>query len=249
MNEPIYVDRGDGVALAMQWRAGATPTLVFFPGYMSDMEGGKALALDQWAGAHGLACLRFDYSGCGASQGDFAQGSISRWTDDALHLISTHTQGPLILIGSSMGGWISLRAAEALGARVAGWVGIAPAPDFTRWGVEASMSAEERATLALNGHFYRPSAYGDPYLYSKTLIEDGARCTMLDREIALDAPARIMQGQCDDAVPWALALDICAKIRSADVQLCLIKDGDHRLSRDQDIQLLCATVAALVESL
>ena len=207
MNGPIYVDRGDGVALAMQLRAGDQPILAFFPGYMSDMEGGKALALDAWAAARGLGCLRFDYSGCGASQGDFRAGSISRWTEDALHLLRTETKGPLILIGSSMGGWISLRAAEALGDRVVGWVGIAPAPDFTRWGIKASMNEAERAELARDGLFHRPSAYGDPYVYTQLLIEDGEACALLDRPIALEAPARILQGQLDDAVPWALALE------------------------------------------
>lgn len=249
MNGPIYVDRGDGVALAMHLRAGRAPALVFFPGYMSDMTGSKAEALDQWAAGRGLGCLRFDYSGCGASLGDFAQGSISRWTEDALHLIRTQTQGPLILIGSSMGGWISLRAALALGDRVAGWIGIAPAPDFTRWGVEDSLTAAERAELARTGRMHRASAYGDPYVYTQHLLDDGAACALLDAPIALTAPARILQGQCDDAVPWQLALTIAEKIRSEDVQLCLVKGGDHRLSRDQDIRLLCDRLAALVESL
>ena len=249
MDSPIYVDRGDGVALALHYRTGKGPTLVFFPGYMSDMEGSKAQALDLWAASQGLACLRFDYAGCGASQGDFRAGSISGWTADALHCIERQTQGPLILIGSSMGGWISLRAAEILADRVAGWVGIAPAPDFTLWGVEASLSAQERADLQAQGFFHRASGYGDPYIYTRRLIEDGAACAMLQRAIALDAPARILQGQQDEAVPWQLSLTLAEKIRSDNVQIYLIKDGDHRLSRDQDIAMLCATVGALVENI
>jgi pimeloyl-ACP methyl ester carboxylesterase len=234
-----------GVALAYRHCAGAGPLIVFLPGYMSDMTGSKAEALDGWAAASGRAYLRLDYSGCGASGGDFLDGSIGRWTADALTVIDHVAPGArVLLVGSSMGGWIALRAGLALGARLAGLVGIAAAPDFTDWGLE--LSDADRAALASQGWFTRPSDY-DPggYRYSRALIEDAPAQRLLHAPIGITAPVRLLHGQRDDAVPWRLSLDIADRLCSDDVQVTLVKDGDHRLSREADIALLTQTVAAL----
>jgi pimeloyl-ACP methyl ester carboxylesterase len=244
MEAPAYL-AANGTRLAYRHRAGAGPLIVFLPGYMSDMTGSKAEALDAWAAAAGRAYLRLDYSGCGASEGEFLHGSIGRWTADALAVIDHVAPGAhVLLVGSSMGGWIGLRAGLALGARLAGLVGIAAAPDFTDWGLEQSDA--DRAALASQGWFSRPSGY-DPagYRYSRALIEDAPAQRLLGGPIAITAPVRLLHGQRDDAVPWALSLTIADKLRSDDVQVTLVKDGDHRLSRQQDIDLLTRTVETL----
>jgi pimeloyl-ACP methyl ester carboxylesterase len=231
--------------LAYRHTQGAGPMLVFLPGYMSDMTGSKAEAVAEWAAANGRACLRLDYSGCGASGGDFLAGSIGHWTDDARAIIDHVAPGaPVVVIGSSMGGWIALRLGMALGTRLAGLVGIAAAPDFTTWGLE--LSAADRDALATNGWFTRPSGY-DPagYRYSRAFIDDAANQLVLDAEIAIDCPVRLLHGQQDDAVPWKVSLDIAARLRSTDVHVLLVKDGDHRLSRDSDIARLLATLKDL----
>ena len=235
----------DGVAIAYRHRRGRAPTLVFLPGYMSDMTGGKATALDAWAAARGQACLRLDYSGCGASGGDFAEGSIGRWTADVVAVLDAVIDGPVVLIGSSMGGWLALRAALARPARVAALVGIAAAPDFDDWGL--ILDAADRAALAADGFIERPSAYGDaPYRYTRALIDDAPAQRVLHREIAVDCPVRLLHGQADADVPVEVALRLAARLRSADVQVTLVKDGYHRLSRPADLALLLRTVAALL---
>ena len=235
----------NGAALAFRFRSGAGPLLVFLPGYMSDMTGSKAEALDDWAKANGRAYLRLDYSGCGASGGDFLDGSIGRWTGDALAVIDhVWPQGKIILVGSSMGGWIALLAGLALGERLAGLVGIAAAPDFTVWGL--SVGEAERRQLERQGFFTRPSDYGEPYRYSRALIEDARTHLLLDGQIGITAPVRLLHGQRDDAVPWRLSLDIAARLAASDVQVRLIKDGDHRLSREADIAVLIATIEELL---
>ena len=236
-----------GAPLAYRHIPGAGPLLVFLPGYMSDMAGSKAEAVAAWAAAHGRACLRLDYSGCGASGGDFLHGSIGRWTQDALAVIDHAAPGgQVLLIGSSMGGWIGLRLGLLLGVRLAGLVGIAAAPDFTRWGLEISPADED--ALAAQGWFSRPSGYdAGGYRYSRALIDDAPAQLLLGGAIAITAPVRLLHGQLDDAVPWQRSLDIAERLRSADVQVTLLKDGDHRLSRPQDIALLLATLAQLVD--
>lgn len=244
MSEVAFVTR-DGAALAWRHRPGNGPLIVFLPGYMSDMTGSKAEALDGWAAAAGRAYLRLDYSGCGASGGDFLAGSIGRWTADALAVIDHVAPGArVLLVGSSMGGWIALRAGLALDDRLAGLVGIAAAPDFTDWGLD--ISDADRAALAAQGWFSRPSDY-DPggYRYSRALIEDAPAQRLLGGAIAITAPVRLLHGQRDAAVPWALSLDIAERLRSDDVQVTLVKDGDHRLSREEDLALLMQTVASL----
>lgn len=245
MTDVQWIDRGDGVRLACRILPGEGPCLVFLPGYMSDMEGSKALALEAEAARRGWAYLRFDYSGCGISEGDFAKGSIGRWTEDALAVIAAQAPGRrLILIGSSMGGWIMLHVALALKERVSGLVGIAAAPDFTRWGL--AIDDGDRLSLAEKGYVERPSLYGDqPYRYWRALTEDAERRLLLDSDIAVACPVRLLQGQADPDVPWQTALRIAERLHSDDVQTLLIKDGDHRLSRPQDIGLLFRVIGDL----
>lgn len=234
----------DGVRLAYRYQPGAGPLVVFLPGYMSDMAGSKAEALAEWAATTGRAMLRLDYSGCGASEGGFLDGSIGRWAADALAVIDHVEAEKVVLVGSSMGGWIALRLGTALGERLAGLVGIAAATDFTEWGLD--VTAADRAALAGQGWFTRASDYaGDGYRYSRAFIADAAAQLVLGREIAITAPVRLLHGQRDDAVPWRLSLEIAERLRSGDVQVTLVKDGDHRLSRPQDIARLIAAVADL----
>ena len=242
---PSFIDRPDAPRLAYRFRDGRGAAIVFLPGYMSDMRGGKAIALDQWAAKAGRAMLRLDYAGNGESEGDFEAGTLARWRDDAHAVIEAVVPGrPLILVGSSMGGWIALLLAEALGRRVAGLVGIAAAPDFTDWGFDEW----RRATLRRDGRLVEPTPYGDtPIVTTRVFWESGQALRLLARDIAVDAPVRLLQGQADPDVPWQTALRIAAQVRSADVQAILVKDGDHRLSRPQDIALLIATVASLPE--
>lgn len=224
----------------------ATPTLVFLPGYASDMTGTKALALDAWAAQTGHAMLRFDYAGCGASGGSFEDQALADWRDDALALIDTVVSGPVLLIGSSMGGWLALLVALARPARVAGIVGIAAAPDFTMWG----FSQDEKMTILTQGRLERPNAYGpEPMVTTSRFWQSGEGNRVLIGEIAIDVPVRLIQGQADADVPWQYALETQKQLRSADVQLVLIKDGDHRLSRDGDIALLLQTVGNLLADL
>lgn len=243
MAEQSFVERA-GVRLALRHRPGRGPTIVFLPGYGSDMAGGKAVALDAWADATGRAMIRLDYAGCGESGGRFEDGTIESWRDDALAAITT-VDGPLVLVGSSMGGWLALLAALALGDRVAGLVGIAAAPDFTDWG----FTDAEKTALRRDGRLLRPSPYSDePTLTTLALWESGQRNLLLGGPIPLACPVRLLHGQADGDVPWATAPRVAAALGSADVQTILVKDGDHRLSRAQDIALLIATAAALVET-
>ncbi|MDM7957304.1 alpha/beta hydrolase [Blastomonas sp.] len=244
-----FLDRADRPRLVYHHRravtaAAVTPTLVFLPGYASDMTGTKALALDGWAERQGLAMLRFDYAGCGASGGKFDDQGLADWRDDVLALIDTVVSGPVLLIGSSMGGWLALLVALARPARVAGIVGIAAAPDFTMWG----FSQEEKMTILTEGRLEKPSEYGpEPMVTTRKFWQSGEGNRVLIGEIAIDCPVRLIQGQADADVPWQYALETQKQLRAQDVQLLLIKDGDHRLSRDQDIALLLQTVGDLVE--
>lgn len=243
---PALFGRPDGLRLAYRQRSGAGPTIVFLPGYMSDMEGGKAIALDAWAAESGRAMLRMDYAGCGASEGRFVDGTLASWRDDVLLLIDALVEGPVVLVGSSMGGWLALLVALARPERVMGLVGIAAAPDFTDWG----FTDADKALLMTEGRIEEPTPYGDqPYVTTRGFWESGQALRLLDGPIAIDCPVRLLHGQRDDDVPWETALRIAALVRSSDVQTLLVKDGDHRLSRDGDIALLIRTVASLLDSL
>jgi pimeloyl-ACP methyl ester carboxylesterase len=232
-----------GLRLACRRRAGRGPAIVFLPGYMSDMEGGKASALDAWAQAEGRAMLRFDYGGCGASQGDFEAQSLADWRDDALAAIDS-VEGPVLLVGSSMGGWVMLLAALARPERIAGSVGIAAAPDFTSWG----FTDAQKRTIREEGRLEEPSPYGDtPTVTTRAFWDSGETLKLLDGELAIDCPVRLLHGLDDADVPWRISLETAGSLRSADVQTVLVKGGDHRLSRPQDIALLIATVRQLLE--
>lgn len=242
MSEILYHALPDGRRIAFRHTAGDGPTLVFLPGYMSDMAGGKACAVFDWAVARGQACLLLDYSGCGQSEGNFAQGTLSRWRDEVLALIATHCPGQVVLIGSSMGGWLMLMAGLALGDRLAGLIGIAPAPDFTEWGTAPA----DKARLAAGETLWEDNPYGpEPTPTHAAFWADGQANRLLDGEIALDCPVRLLHGQMDPDVPWAISLRLAGALRSADVQTTLIKDGDHRLSREGDIALLLRTLESL----
>jgi pimeloyl-ACP methyl ester carboxylesterase len=244
MSPPRLVPRRDGLRLACRYRPGTGPTIMFLPGYMSDMTGSKALALDTWAEGRGHAMLRLDYAGCGESEGVFADGTLTSWRDDVLCLIDTLVEGPLLLVGSSMGGWLMLLVALARPDRIAGLVGIAAAPDFTEWG----FTDNEKARLVADGRIEEPSAYSDePYLTTLAFWESGQANRLLDAPIPIDCPVRLLHGQADADVPWPIATRLAQALRSADVQTILVKDGDHRLSRDRDIALLIATVGRLLE--
>lgn len=233
----------DGRRIAFRFAAGSGPAIVFLPGYMSDMTGSKAQAVLEWARAQGRACLLLDYSGCGESSGDFADGTLSKWRDEVLALVGAQCPGPLVLVGSSMGGWLMLLAGLALKERLAGLVGIAAAPDFTDWGYDAA----QKAQLASGQPVYEDSAYGpEPTPTYPALWADGEANRLLDREIAIDCPVRLLHGQRDPDVPWETSLRLSLMLRSADVRVTLIKDGDHRLSRGEDIALLLETLDALV---
>ena len=244
MPQPAFLVRPDGLRLAYRHRAGRGPTLLFLPGYMSDMEGSKAAALDQWAAEAGRAMVRFDYAGNGASEGRFADGTLASWRDDVLLMLDAVTTGPVVLVGSSMGGWLALLVALARPDRVAAIIGIAAAPDFTDWG----FTDADKALLATEGRIEEPTPYGDqPYVTTLAFWQSGQALRVLDKAIAIDCPVRLLQGQEDADVPWETALRIAGRLRSADVQTLLIKDGDHRLSRDADIALLISTVATVLD--
>lgn len=228
--------------LAYHHTRGRAPTLMFLPGYASDMSGTKALAVEAWAKAHGRASLRFDYSGCGESAGGFEDGTLADWRDDALALIDGLVEGPVVLVGSSMGGWIMLLIALMRPERIAGLVGIAPAPDFTDWG----FSQEDKMTLLTAGRLERPSPYSSrPTVTTRAFWSSGEALRLMHADIPVNVPVRLIHGQRDADVPWERTVQLARMIRSPNVQTILVKDGDHRLSRDADIGTLISTIEML----
>ncbi|MDG5488776.1 alpha/beta hydrolase [Sphingomonas sp. BGYR3] len=225
--------------IAFFHRPGTGPTIVFLPGYASDMTGAKAVAIERWAMARGQAVLRFDYRGCGASEGAFEDFTLADWRDDVLMMIDRVATGPVILVGSSMGGWLALLAARERANRVAGMVLIAPAPDFTDWG----FSQDEKLTLLQEGRVERPSPYSpQPTVFTRAFWSSGEANRITHGTIPVDCPVRIVQGQADPDVPWERAVHLAGQLRSAEVQTWLIKNGDHRLSRDSDIAMICRAI-------
>lgn len=245
---PDYLDRGiSNPRIAYRRIRGKSPGIVFCTGFMSDMTGSKALAIEEFARERGHACLRFDYAGHGESEGKFEEGTIGSWFADALAAFDALTEGPQVVVGSSMGGWIALLLARARPSRVAGLIGIAPAPDFTEDLIWATMPEARRAELFAKGVLHQPSDYGEkPYAITAKLIEDGRRHLLLRGPFAYDGPVRLLHGMRDPDVPWELSPRIASVLTSADVRVTLVKDGDHRLSRDQDLDLLRATLGELV---
>ena len=242
MTEVAFHSLPDGRRIACRNAPGTGPALVFLPGYMSDMSGGKASAVFDWARANGRACLLLDYSGCGLSDGDFADGTLTRWADEVVTLIRALVEGPVTLIGSSMGGWLMLLVAEALGDRVAGLVGIAAAPDFSEWGYDP----DQKARLAAGETILEDNPYGpEPTPTHAAFWRDAQTRLMLGRAIPITCPVRLIHGQRDADVPWETSLRLADALLSDQVQVTLVKDGDHRLSRDQDIALLLRTIESL----
>lgn len=221
----------DGRRIAYRLREGRSPTLFFLPGYASDMEGAKALALDSFAEQRGLSMLRLDYSGTGSSGGEFADGTLTLWLEEALAAVDRLTEGPLILVGSSMGGWLALHLALLRRERVAALVGIAAAPDFTDWG----FTAEQAGLLQDEGRMTR------------TFWESGQRLLLLDQEIAIDCPVRLHHGEVDSEVPLDIAFRLKRALRSSDVQLNVLKGGGHRLSEPHEIRAILGAVETLLE--
>lgn len=238
------LDRGDGTRLAWRRIPGYGTGVVFLGGFNSDMTGSKAEFLAGWCEARGTPFLRFDYSGHGASGGRFVGGTIGRWAEDAACVLDALAPGPQVLVGSSMGGWIALLLARR--RPPCALIGIAPAPDFTEDLMWAEFSPEVRATIERDGVWHRPSEYGAPYPITHALIEDGRTHLLLRAPLAIDVPVRILQGQRDADVPWRHALRIGEALTGEDVRIHLVKDGDHRLSRPQDLALLGETLAPLL---
>lgn len=251
-DEPEHLSVGNPPRrIAIRAREGTAPGLFWLGGFKSDMKGTKAVALDEHAAKRGRACIRFDYSGHGESGEKFEDGTISRWLEDALAVFANRARGPQIVVGSSMGGWMALllgralaeNAALAQNAKLAGLVLIAPAPDFTEELMWKNFSEEVRSEIETTGKWERPSAYGeDPYPITKALIEDGRRHLLMGRPIEVKCAVRILQGVLDPDVPWQHAMKLVSCLAQDDVTMTLVKDGDHRLSRPEDIERLLKTV-------
>jgi pimeloyl-ACP methyl ester carboxylesterase len=252
--EPTFITVGSDSAarrIAVRARAGGAPGLFWLGGFNSDMKGTKALALDAWAAEHGRACVRFDYSGHGESGGAFRDGTIGRWLEESVAVFDASCSGPQVVIGSSMGGWMALLLARELarrGARrasLAGLVLIAPAPDFTEELMWKGFSPEIRQEIETKGVWLRPSQYGEPYPITRALIEEGRNHLLLGKAIDVGCPVRILQGAQDPDVPWKHAFALAHRLPADDVVLTMIQDGDHRLSRPQDIARIIAAVAEI----
>jgi pimeloyl-ACP methyl ester carboxylesterase len=233
-----------GTSHAYRLREGTSPALMFLPGYASDMDGTKALALDSLAAACGLGMLRFDYSGTGSSEGRFEGGTLGGWLDEALRMLDTLLDGPVIVIGSSMGGWLALLIATLRPERVAALVGISVAPDFTDWG----FSEVDKSQLRTSGRLEQPNPYGpEPSVTTLEFWESGQSLRLLDGTIDVDCPVRLVHGDSDSEVPLEIASETMRKLRSADVQLLVVKGGGHRLSEPHEIDAIVRTVGALLE--
>ena len=241
-----YFDPGDGRRLAYRHRPPKEggPTVLFLPGYASDMEGAKAEAIDAYCSTRGMGCLRFDYSGTGSSGGEFADGTLTRWLEEALAAIDLLTEGPLIVAGSSMGGWLALHAALRRKDRVKAVLGIATAPDFTDWGY----TAEEKEALVREGKLEQPNPYGpEPSVTWRGFWESGAEHRLLYNPIDLIIPIRLVHGEEDEEVPMGVPIKLMADLRSSDVQLRLIKGGKHRLSEPHEIHAILVELHGLME--
>lgn len=252
MDEPQFLDV-NGTAIALRHQPGSEPGIVWLGGYRSDMKGTKAEVLSDWAAGEGRAFLRHDYSGHGESGGDFADGTISLWLAQSLAVFRAFASGRQVLVGSSMGAWIALRMAQELqrageGGRLAGLVLLAPAPDFTAELVEPKLTAAQKRDLAKRGFFEVGSEYGpDPYVYTRALIEDGRSNLVLTGPIDTHCPVHVLQGLADPDVPYQHALKLVSLLPADDVTVSLVPDGDHRLSRPQDLDMLTRAVAGLLD--
>jgi len=257
---PTFIEVGEGAGgrkIAVRARGGKGPGLFWLSGFKSDMQGTKAVALDLWAGEHGRAAVRFDYSGHGESGGNFVDGTIGRWLEESVAVFERFCEGPQVVIGSSMGGWLALLLAREIrkrqnekrscNASLAGLVLIAPAPDFTEELMWKTFPANVKQEIETKGFWLRPSEYGDgsPYPITRSLIEEGCNHLVLGSAIDVGCPVRILQGAQDAAVPWQHAFALTHRLPAEDVVLTMIQDGDHRLSRPQDIARILAAVAEM----
>jgi len=252
--QPAFIEVGNDAGrrrIAVRARTGSAPGLFWLSGFNSDMRGTKAIALDVWAAERNRACVRFDYSGHGESGGAFVDGTIGRWLEETVAVFEQFCAGPQVVIGSSMGGWMALLLARELARRparrasLAGLVLIAPAPDFTEELMWKNFSPEARHEIETNGVWLRPSAYGEPYPITRALIEEGRNHLLLGGSIDVGCPVRILQGAQDPDVPWQHAFALAHRLPVDDVVLTMIQDGDHRLSRPQDIARMIAAVAEI----
>jgi pimeloyl-ACP methyl ester carboxylesterase len=252
--DPAYIEVGNDAGrrrIAVRARTGSAPGLFWLGGFNSDMRGTKAIALDAWAAERNRACVRFDYSGHGESGGAFVDGTIGRWLEETVAVFEQFCAGPQVVIGSSMGGWMALLLAREMARRparrasLAGLVLIAPAPDFTEELMWKGFSPEARHQIETNGVWLRPSAYGEPYPITRALIEEGRNHLLLGGSIDVGCPVRILQGAQDPDVPWQHAFALAHRLPADDVVLTVIQDGDHRLSRPQDIARIIAAVAEI----
>jgi pimeloyl-ACP methyl ester carboxylesterase len=251
---PAFLEIGQDAAarrIAVRAREGTAPGLFWLGGFKSDMQGTKAIALDAWAAERNRACVRFDYSGHGESGGAFVEGTIGRWLEESVAVFERFCAGPQVVIGSSMGGWMALLLARELARRsasrasLAGLVLIAPAPDFTEALMWNRFPPEVQQEIATTGVWLRPSQYGEPYPITRALIEEGRNHLLLGSAIEVGCPIRILQGAQDPDVPWQHAFALAHRLPVDDVVLTMIQDGDHRLSRPQDIARIIAAVAEI----
>ena len=246
-SNPSYLEKADGARIAYHKLIGNSPGLIFFGGFASDMTGTKALAIEQYARTCGQAFLRFDYQGHGQSSGDFSKGTIGTWLSDSLAIIDSQTTGPQILIGSSMGGWISLLAALERPERIVGLVGIASAPDFTEDLMWNKFEQSIKNTLLEDEIYYEPTEYNDaPYIITLPLIKDGRSRLVLREKLMIHIPIRLLHGLSDADVPYQLSVRLAEHVEAEDVEVILIKDGDHRLSKEKELKALMQQIDNLV---
>lgn len=242
---PQILTRENGSSIAYYKLEGKSPGVIFMGGFMSDMYGSKAIALEEFCRKRGLAYIRFDYFGHGCSSGKFINGTISIWLEDALAVFDNLTDGPQIIVGSSMGGWIMMLTAISRPKRIVGLVGIAAAPDFTEDLLPNQLTKNQFAEIQEAGFIIIPSEYENPYTITKQLLEDGKQHLLLRKEIPIDCPVRLLHGLQDASVPWETALKIQKLLHSHDVEVTFIKNGDHRLSKDEDLERLKHLLLAL----
>jgi pimeloyl-ACP methyl ester carboxylesterase len=248
MEQAEFLSLPDGSRLAYRHLQGSSPGILFCSGFNSDMQGNKAAALAEWCRQQGRQFTRFDYYGHGQSDGKVEEGSIGRWRDDALAILDDVTRGPQLVVGSSMGGWIMLLLALVRPQRLSGLLGLAAAPDFTaRLGQGLSVAQQQQ--LAATGYADLPNCYddGQPYRVGRHMLEEGENHLLLEAGIPLDLPVRLIHGQQDEDVPWQLSLTLAERLRSADVEVQLVKSGDHRLSETADLQRLRVTVEQMLQ--
>ena len=247
MSEPGFLALAGGRRLAFRQVIGKAPGVLFCGGYTSDMTGTKATALEAFCRERGRACTRFDYTGHGASSGDFAKGTIGDWAGDALGILDRTTAGPMVVVGSSMGGWIMLLLALARPERVCGLIGVAAAPDFTEDLLLPQATPEQRRALADQGYWMQPSAYGEPYPVTRRLLEEARAHLVLRGPIPISCPVHLLHGQRDPDVPWQTALRLAERLESDEVTVELIKAGDHRLSSPRDLAWIVAAIERIAE--